>query len=230
MTCIIVQANELARANLRRLVATIDDLTVAAEYPTAMEAYQDLQAVNVDLLLLDIDTPDQSGLELTRRLRSCDPVVIFTAARKHHAAEAFDLDVADYLLKPVSPERFFRAIGKVRGLLQSRTPLAAADEEHLFIRDSAVLRRLRLDDVLYAEAQGDYVKVHTRQKSYSIHARFKTVEDRLPPTRFVRIHRSFMVALDKIDSLQDGGAFIDGQFLPVADRYRKALTTRIRVI
>jgi two-component system, LytTR family, response regulator len=230
MTCIIVEENAFARANLRRLAATVDDLTVAAEYPSAMEAYQDLQAMRVDLILLDVDAPDQSGLELTRRLKNCDPLVIFTAARKQYAAEAFDLDVADYLLKPVPPERFFRAINKVRDLLRTRNPVMAADEEYLFIRDSTVLRRLRLDDILYTEAMGDYVKIHTPKHTYSIHVRFKTVEERLPPARFIRIHRSFMVALDKIDSVQDGGVFIDNRFVPVADTCRKALTNRIRVI
>jgi len=230
MTCIIVEESAQARANLRRLAATMDDLTVAAEYPTAMEAYQDLQVARVDLILLDVDTHDQSGLELIRRLKSYDPLVIFTAARKNYAAEAYDLDVTDYLLKPVSPERFFRAIGKVRNLLRSRTMLPAANEEYIFIRDSTILRRLRLDDILFAEAMGDYVKVHTHQRVYSIHVRFKTVEERLPAARFVRVHRSFMVALDKIDSLQDGGVFIDSRFVPVTNTYRKALTNRIRVI
>jgi len=230
MTCIIIEENAFVRANLRRLAASVDDLTVAAEYPSAMAAYQDLQAMRVDLILLDVDTPDQSGLELTRRLKSCDPLVIFTAARKQYAAEAFDLDVADYLIKPVTPERFFRAINKVRDLLRSRSPVMPADEEYLFIRDSTVLRRLRLDDILYAEATGDYVKIHTPGQTYSIHGRFKTVEQRLPAARFIRIHRSFIVAMDRIDSVQDGGVYIDSRFVPIADTCRKALTSRIRVI
>ena len=230
MTCIIVEESEFARANLRRLAATIEDLTVAAEYPSAMEAYQDLQAVRVDLVLLDVDAPDQSGLEFTRRLKSCAPLVIFTAARKQYAAEAFELDVADYLLKPVSPERFFRAIDKVRDLLRSRIPARGPDEEHIFIRDATILRRLRLDDVLFAEAMGDYVKVHTRSRVYCIHVRFKIIEERLPQHRFIRVHRSFIVALDKIDNFQDGGVFVDERFVPVADTYRKSLTSRIRII
>jgi two-component system LytT family response regulator len=230
MTCIIVEENDFARANLRRLATTIDDLTVEAEYPSAMEAYQDLQAIRVDLILLDVDAPDQSGLEFTRRLKSCAPLVVFTAAKKQYAAEAFDLDVADYLLKPVSPERFFRAIDKVRDLMRSRAPARSADEEHIFIRDSTVLRRLRLDDVLFAEAMGDYVKLHTRQRVHCIHVRFRAMEERLSQGRFIRVHRSFIVALDKIDSVQDGGVHVDGHFVPVTGTYRKVLASRIRVI
>jgi DNA-binding LytR/AlgR family response regulator len=230
MTCIIVEENEFARANLRRLAAIIEDLTVTAEYSCAMDAWQDLQVVRVDLVLLDVDTPDQGGLEFTRRLRSGDPLVIFTTEKKQYAAEAFELDVADYLVKPVSPERFIHAIGKVRKLIRSSSSAVMAEDEFVFIRDSTVLRRLRLDDILFAEATGDYVKLHTRQRIYSVHARFKTVEVRLPASKFVRVHRSFIAALDKIDSVQDGGLFIDGRFVPVTETYRKALSTRIKVI
>jgi DNA-binding LytR/AlgR family response regulator len=154
-------------------------------------------------------------------------LVVFTAAQKQYAAEAFDLDVVDYLVKPVSPERFFQAIFKVRGRLKG---MVTGEDEHLFIRDSTILRRLRLDDILLAEARGDYVKVYTRQQTYCIHVRFGVVERRLPRARFIRVHRSFIVALDKIDHFQDGGVFIEDRFVPVTETYRKALSNRILVI
>jgi DNA-binding LytR/AlgR family response regulator len=230
MTSIIVEEDASARASLRKLVATVDDLIITAEYSSAMEAYQDLLALQVDLILLDVDSPDETGLELARKLKSWDSLVVFIAARKQYAAEAFDLNVVDYLVKPVSPERFFQAIFKIRSRLKVRVPGVAAEDEHLFIRDSTVLRRLRLDDVLLAEAKGDYVKVYTHQQTYCIHVRFGVVERRLPGTKFIRVHRSFIVALDKIDNFQDGGVFIEDRFVPVTETYRKALIDRILVI
>jgi DNA-binding LytR/AlgR family response regulator len=230
MTSIIVEEDHQARVQLRRLAAAVDDLKVSAEYSSALEVSQQTQGLLADFILLDADASDGSGLELARQLRNNDPLVIFTAARKQYAAEAFDLDAVDYLLKPVSPERFFHAIGKVRELLRTRTPVRKAYEDHLFIRDSTILRRLRLEDVLFAEAMGDYVKVHTRQRTYCAHARFGAVAEQLPAARFIRVHRSFIVALDKIDNFQDGGVFVDEKFVPVTETYRKALINRIRVI
>lgn len=103
-------------------------------------------------------------------------------------------------------------------------------EEFIFIRDGNVIRRLKVDDILYAEAMGDYVKLCTSQKLYMIHSRLKNVEERLPQTNFLRVHRSYIVALNKIDFLQDATLNIDGRFLPVADPYRKILSQRMNVL
>jgi DNA-binding LytR/AlgR family response regulator len=231
MNCVIVDYDAGARARLVQLAGLVEGLCVEAEYGTATEAYQYCCDRSVDLLLLDIGTPDMSGLEVGRMLKETATQIVFTTVKKDYAAEAFDLNAADYLLKPVEPGRFLRAIDKVRGQLSRRRDAAAsAEEECIFIRDCSVLRRLRFDDILFAEATGDYVKLHTRERNYSVHITFKTAEQRLPGGRFVRVHRSFIVALDKIDSLQDGGIFIGSKFVPVADTYRRALNQRIRVI
>lgn len=230
MTTVIVEYDAHDRANLKRLAAMVNDLTVVAEFSGAWEAFRNLETIQADMIMLNIDSPDRSGLELAGRLKGYAPLFVFIASGNYYAAEAFDLDVADYLLKPLSGERFFRAIDKVRDRMRYRNPLPEEKEEHLFIRDATILRRLRLDDVLFAEAMGDYVKLYTRQRMYCIHVRFGTVEERLPAARFVRVHRSFIVALDKVDKFQDGGVFIGEQYIPVTETYRKALINRIRVI
>lgn len=230
MTSLIVDDNPIARATLSHLASQVNDLDVICEYCTAMEAYNHLQNQNVDLLFLDIEMPGMDGLELTRNLKNNDIVVIFTTSKKEYAVEAFELNVADYLVKPVTPGRFLQAVNKAREVLDNRKEeVQLKNDEFIFVRDSNITRKLRLDDILYAEAMGDYVKFYTPKKEYAIHGTLKSAEEKLPSSKFVRVHRSYIIALDKIDTLQDGGLVIAGKFLPVADAYRKTLNSRMNV-
>jgi len=230
MTSLIVDDNPIARATLSHLAGQVNDLDVICEYCTAMEAYNHLQNQNVDLLFLDIEMPGMDGLELTRNLKNKDIVVIFTTSKKEYAVEAFELNVADYLVKPVTPGRFLQAVNKAREVLESRKEDAPLkNDEFIFVRDSNITRKLMLDDILYAEAMGDYVKFYTPKKEYAIHGTLKSAEEKLPSSKFIRVHRSYIIALDKIDTLQDGGLVIAGKFLPVADAYRKTLNNRMNV-
>jgi DNA-binding LytR/AlgR family response regulator len=196
-----------------------------------MEAYNLLREKPVDLLLLDIEMPGMTGIELTRNLQAERPIIIFTTSKKEYAAEAFDLNVADYIVKPITPGRFLQAIDKAREMLQSNSEqVKLSEDEFIFIRDSNIVRRLKLSEILYVEAMGDYVKLHTAQKYFAIHATMKEVEQRLPSSRFLRVHRSFIAAIDKIDTIQEGTLIINGKPVPVADAYRAALNKRMNVL
>jgi DNA-binding LytR/AlgR family response regulator len=231
MKCLVVDDNIIARTTLKQLVSQVSDLQLSGECASAMEAYNLLRDQPVDLLLLDIEMPGMTGIELTKNLQANRPVIIFTTSKKEYAAEAFDLNVADYIVKPITPARFIQAIDKAREMLQSNSEQVKLNEdEFIFIRDSNIVRRLKLSDILYAEAMGDYVKLHTAQKYFAIHATMKDVEQRLPSSRFLRVHRSFIAAIDKIDTVQEGTLIINGKPVPVADAYRSALNKRMNVL
>lgn len=216
---------------MKQLASLVNDLVVAGECANAMEAYNLLQEQPVDLLLLDIEMPGMTGIELTKTLGSKKPVIIFTTSKKEYAAEAFELNVADYIVKPVVPARFIQAIDKAREILDSNAEeVKMVDDEFIFIRDSNIIRRLKLDDLLFAEAMGDYVKLYTPQKFFAVHTTLKAVEERLPPTRFLRVHRSYIVALNKIDTLRDGALLIGEKSIPVADAYRSVLNKRMNIL
>ena len=229
ISCLIVDDNPIARASLVQLAEQIDDLEVLNECDSGIAAYNYLQQNEVDLILLDIEMPGMSGLDLTRNLHHKNFIIIFTTSNKEYAIEAFDLKVADYLVKPFSSERFLRAIDKARDLLTRKDAegkeedSAIINSEFIFIRDSNIIRRLHLDDIYYTEAMGDYVKFHTKDKLYAVHGTLKSVESRLPALRFIRIHRSYIVSLRHIDTLQERGVVIQGKFLPITDGYRKNL-------
>ena len=231
MNALIVDDNLIARTTMKHLVSQVKDMSIAGECSNAMDAYNLLQEQPVDIIFLDIEMPGMTGLELTKNLGNKKPLIIFTTSKKEYAAEAFELNVADYIIKPVTAARFIQAVNKAKEVLQSKTEEVKIDaDEFIFIRDSNIARRLKLDDILFAEAMGDYVKLHTIQKFFAIHTTLKAVEERLPASKFIRVHRSFIVSVTKIDSLQDGALVIAGKSVPVADAYRNALNKRLNIL
>ncbi len=231
MNTIIVDDNKIARTTMKQLASQVKDMVVTGECANAMDAYNLLLEQPVDIILLDIEMPGMTGLELTKNLGNKKPIIIFTTSKKEYAAEAFELNVADYIVKPVTPARFIQAIDKAREILQSNTEeVKMGDDEFIFIRDSNIVRRLKLDDILFAEAMGDYVKLLTSQKFFAIHTTLKAVEERLPANKFIRVHRSYIVAITKIDTIQDGALVINGKPVPVADAYRAALNKRMNIL
>jgi DNA-binding LytR/AlgR family response regulator len=231
MNCLIVDDNKIARTTIKQLTSQIKDIVVAGECANAMDAYNLLQGQPVDLILLDIEMPGMTGLELTKNLGNKRPVIIFTTSKKEYAAEAFELNVADYIVKPVTPARFIQAIDKAREIIESNAEeFKMNDDEFIFFRDSNIVRRLKLDDILFAEAMGDYVKLYTAQKFFAIHTTLKLVEERLPASKFLRVHRSYIVAISKIDTVQDGALVVNGKPVPVADAFRAGLNKRMNIL
>ena len=231
MNCLIVDDNKIARTTIRQLASRVNDIVIMGECANAIDAYNFLQEQPVDLILLDIEMPGMTGLELTKHLVNKRPLIIFTTSKKEYAVEAFELNVADYIVKPITPARFLQAIDKAREILESNVEEIRVEEtEFIFFRDSNIVRRLKLDDILFAEAMGDYVKLHTTQKFFAIHNTLKAVEERLPASQFLRVHRSYIVALNKIDTMQDGILMVNGKSLPVADAYRAILNKLMNIL
>ena len=231
MNALIVDDNKIARTTMKQLASQVKDINLIGECANAMDAYNLLQVQPADLIFLDIEMPGMTGLELTKNLGNKRPIIIFTTSKKEYAAEAFELNVADYIVKPVTPARFIQAVDKAREVIQSNTEdVKMDDDEFIFIRDSNIVRRLKLDDILFAEAMGDYVKLHTSQKFYAIHTTLKMVEDRLPVSKFIRVHRSYIASITKIDTIQDGVLIINGKPVPVADAYRAALNKKMNIL
>jgi two-component system LytT family response regulator len=230
MKALIIDDNKLARMAMRQLTELISDLEVMGECADALEAFRFLQESPVDLLLLDIEMPGMSGLELTRLLHKQKPIIVFTTANKDYAIEAFELNVADYLVKPVGTVRFLQSIEKVRETLNShKQQVQQNDHDFAFIKDNGVLKKVHFNEIHCVEAMGDYVKLHTNQKFHVIHATLKNVEEKLPDN-FFRVHRSYIIAVDKIESLHDGVIQMGKIQVPVADAYRTPLLNRLKFL
>lgn len=231
MKCLVVDDNSLARAILVQLATRVPSLEIVAECDNAMDAWQIITAGNIDLVLLDIEMDAMSGIELVRGLKEKRPIVIFTTSKPEYAIEAFELNVADYLPKPVTPARFLQAIEKAGEIMKSRgQKVVAADNTFLFFRDANIIKKLDVADILYAEAMGDYVKLFTQDRFYAVHAPLKEVETKLPTALFLKVHRSFVIQVGKIDAIEGGTIIINKKMVPVADSYRNQLNKRLNVL
>jgi len=232
MNAIIVDDNKIARATLVQIASRFNEITILGEAADAIEAINLIRLKNPDLLLLDIEMPGMSGVDLIHALGNKKPLIIFTTSKKEYAIEAFDLNVVDFLLKPILPARFIQAIHKAKEALDSKKINLSNEGDHfLFIRDGNIIKRISIHEILYAEAMGDYVKIYITDHKYcTIHCTLKSLEDRLGTENFFRVHRSYIIAIDKIESIKEGVINIGDKAIPIADAYRSALNQRLRVV
>jgi len=231
MNCLIVDDHVIARSTVSHLLQIDPSLKLIAECESAEEAYQNLAIHKIDLLLLDIEMPGISGIELVKGLNEKRPLIIFISSKKDYAVTAFDLNVVDFIVKPVMPDRFLKAIGRAKEIYQlSNLFLANHQDDFVFIRDSGVIRRIKVLDINHLEAQGSYVMIYTDEKNYSIHSSLKSIEDKLPGHVFIRVHRSFIINVGKIDTVEGNTLIIHHHFVPVSDAYRAALNKRMQIL
>lgn len=228
ITCLIVDDEPLARNLLREYAAKVPYLEVKGTCAHALEAMEILQRESVDLLLLDIQMPDLTGTAFVKTLQR-KPLVIFTTAYSEYALEGYELDVVDYLLKPITFERFLRAIDKAGQRLQQGKPnqtetseAVGADPGYMFVKDGTKLVKVRWADILYIEGLKDYVTIHTQDQKIVTLQRLKVLEEQLPEEKFMRIHNSYIIRLDAIDAVHKNEVQVGKAMLPISDSYRKA--------
>lgn len=229
MNCLIVDDNKIARTVLKHLVKQLDFIHLAGECANSVEATNEINRQKIDLLLLDVEMPDISGLEFLRNMPD-HPLVILITAKPEYAVEAFEYNVVDFLVKPIKEERFLKAITRAKEIHESKTNQLEVNKEFFFIREKGVSSKLLVNDILYIQALGDYVSIYTNAKKHTIHYTLSAIEKELPASRFMRVHRSYLVALDKIDTLEEGTAFIFQTPIPVGDSQRSALSKRLNLL
>jgi len=224
---LIVDDEPLARRVLENYIAQIPEIELVASCTSADEARKVVDQQSVDLIFLDIRMPGMSGLEFARSLTD-GPLVIFVTAFPEHAVEGFELEAVDYLVKPFSLERFHQAVNRVKYLLEVENRHQVPTEPTLLIKADKKLYRLPFQTILYLEAFGDYVKVHTtRTKPLLTKDTLKHLENQLPEPSFIRIHRSYIIALNAIQYVEGNQVSINDQLLPVSEPHRKGLMGRI---
>lgn len=218
LRCLVVDDEPVAIQGIVYYIGKLDFLEVAATCSSAMEAAEILRNETVDLLFLDINMPDLSGIELLESLDNA-PLTILTTAYSEYALEGYRLNVVDYLLKPIAFNRFFQACSKAYELFQSRIVAQKREGEytsHMYVRQSAGFVRISWEDILYVEGMQNYLKLYFIDRTLVIHQTMGSLEDMLPQEFFFKIHRSFLVNITHIDSIAGGRISIRGRELPIA--------------
>jgi DNA-binding LytR/AlgR family response regulator len=227
LNCIAVDDEPLALNLLCRFIEQTPFLHLAGSYSSAVEALKGIDTMAPDLLFLDIQMPELNGMELAKLLnqQAHPPKVIFTTAYNHFALEGYKVDALDYLLKPFNYEEFLRAANKARNYLSMLTEgnASTTEEAYLFLKVEQHWVRIAFADIVYIESLKDYVKVHLQDATKPILSlsTLKALEDKLPPRLFMRIHRSFIVSLDKITSVTKTSLQIGAVHLQIGDQYKE---------
>ena len=217
--CIIIEDEPLAQERIRSYLERLPFLRLTGVFDSGIDALGFLQTNEPDLLLLDINMGDFSGIQLLESMKLRSQVIISTAYHEY-ALKGYELQVTDYLLKPYTFERFVQAIDRVRAL---RTKLvAAAEKRFVFVKTEYRLEKLALDDLLYIEGMRDYRRIFARDKQIITGQTFGELEQNIPPTVACRVHKSYMVALDKIDAVERDLIRIGAVEIPLSDTYKKA--------
>ncbi|MDR2271175.1 MAG: LytTR family DNA-binding domain-containing protein [Sphingobacterium sp.] len=225
LSCIIADDEPIARKILREFIADIHFLQLLAEFENTQKLDQWLKENKADILFLDIEMPQKTGIQYLRQ-NEIKPLVILTTAYPEYALEGYDLDVLDYLLKPISFKRFLKAVLKAKEYLEMGRTEGMAPS-FLFVRCEKKIEKIDFDDIRYIESAGNYVYIHLSEKKIMPYLTLKSIAEQLPATEFVRTHQSFLVALSKIDSIENNIIWVKDRQIPIGRNYRESLLQRI---
>jgi DNA-binding LytR/AlgR family response regulator len=220
---LIVDDEPLARKLMATHAAQVEILEPAGQCANAMEASSLVRNQKIDLIFLDIEMPELSGLDFIKTFKN-PPAIILVTAYRNFAPEAFELDVLDYLLKPVSFERFLKSVNKFLdkvSLPSSTGPSSTDIKDFIYLKANRKDHKIKLDDILYIESLDDYVKVILTQQTLITHENISTLEQKLPADKFVRIHRSFLISLRHISAVSSESVLVAGKELPFGRAFKK---------
>lgn len=233
MNCIAIDDEPLALRLIEDYARQITFLNLIGTYVKPLDALDVLSREKVDLIFLDIRMPDMSGFQFLNSLQE-KPLVVLITAYNQYGAESYDFNVADYLLKPVSMEKFVKSVNKVREMMESKMQRKTGEglqtvNDYIFVNSEYKLIKIKISDILFIEGLKDYIRIYIEgaDKPVLTIMRIKTFEENLPPAAFVRVHRSFMVNIQKIDFIKKNRIHLGNHEIPVGDLYAENFFKRI---
>jgi DNA-binding LytR/AlgR family response regulator len=233
MNCIAVDDELLALKKIQRFAEKIDYLNLLGTFDNALATFSFLRENKIDLIFLDIQMDEFTGIQLLETLKD-PPYVILTTAYDEYALKAYELDVVDYLLKPIPFERFVKAVEKVYARFlkdrqqhqnvpaENNTGQKSEQPEYTFIKSGNKTVKVYFDKILYIEGQRDYLQIHTEDSKIMTLLNFKKMQELLDPQRFIRVHKSYLISIDKIDYIENNAIRIKDKLIPVSSTYKVA--------
>lgn len=237
MNCIIIDDEEAARAIIAQLCSNITKLNILEAFPNAIQAIKFLNQNEVDLIFLDIHMPDFTGFDFIQTLKN-PPKIVLTTSDPKFAIEAFEYDcIIDYLVKPITLPRFEKAIQKAEALVTQpvqkksiQTNEGESSENNLYVNIDRRLIKIDIPSIYLVEAKGDYINVKTEHKNYTVHSTLKKIEDKLPDHLFLKVHRSYIINIQKIIDIEDNSVLIKKDVIPVSRSNRPELMKRLNLL
>ena len=235
ISCYIIDDEPLAQEILEEYITKVPFLELKGSFMSPLEATGQIEEDSPDLLFLDINMPDLDGLSFIPMLNP-KPMIILTTAYEQYALKAFELEVKDYLLKPFSFERFYKSVLRVYQEQSSKQqpekkdvkPDAPKESEYIFLKEGHKIQKLALQEIIYIEGMRDYLRIHTTREKIMTLLNFARLEELLPASKFARVHRSFMVAIDKIDHIEKKRIKIADKVIPISDTYADSFYKRLK--
>lgn len=230
INCIIVDDEPIARNGILEHIQEIDFMHATAVCRDAMEANSILQSTKVEVLFMDIEMPKINGLDFLKNLKN-PPLTILTTAYPQYAIESYELNVLDYLLKPISFPRFLKTAMKVKAVFEQKhehNGNSSNNNRFFFVKCSQKIEKIMFSDVLYVEGLSNYIVIHTHDKKYISYLTFKAIEDQLPVDQFIRIHRSYLVHIPLIKTIESNDVIVGNHILPISKNYKDEVMNRIQ--
>lgn len=228
INCLIIDDEPIARKILQEFVEDFDWLHLVGQVESPLKAVNLLAQYSVDLLFLDIEMPQMSGLELLKNIPN-PPAVIITTAYPQYALDGFELDVLDYLLKPIAIERFLKAALKAKVFYEQKNKslITPAHSGYFFVKCDGKIERIEVGELVYIKALENYVIIQTKHRKFITYLTMKGLEEYLPIEQFIKIHKSYLVPIAKIDRIDGNEIFIDNERLPLSRNFRAEVLERI---
>lgn len=230
MNCLIIDDDPIARKSVEHCIAKTAFLNLDASCAGVSEALEIIRSQKIDLIFLDVEMPEMSGMDFLRTFKDIPQIILITG-KKEYAAQGFDYDVTDFLLKPLDYPRFLKAANKALQIHQALEVKGENGEDSLFIKkESSRFVRLTFREIQYIEALADYVNIYTAEGRHTILSTMKAIETKLPQREFMRIHRSFIIRLDRITEIEENAVTIAGKSIPISRSNKEDLFRRLNLI
>lgn len=224
LRCIVVDDEPIARKGMEEYIADVPYLTHMGSFESATQAGAFLSTQSVDLILLDIRMPKQSGIDFLKTLKE-PPLIIFTTAFPDYALESYELNVLDYLVKPISPERFNKATQRALDYFLLKQPQTVCD--YFFIKCNQKLEKVPFSEILFVEAMQNYCVIHTSSRKLICYITLTAMNEKLPTDRFMKVHKSFVVALQKVTEIKGGSLKLERSVIPISRSLKQEVITKI---
>lgn len=228
MNCLIIDDEQISRDILKKLIDKTDGLSLLGSCESALQGLELIQTKTIDLIFLDVEMPELSGIEFLNEINQ-KPLIIFVTSKEIYAVDAFEHDAVDYLLKPLNYPRFLRAVTKAKDIFESRQTVQEG-MGNLFVKKDGKLVKIRYSDILYIEAAADYMIIFTENQRFMVNITMKALNERLPEKDFIRVHRTYTVRKDKIESMQDSTVLVAGRRIPIGGSYKNGLYESLNLL